>query len=70
MTEPQRELDDPKQTAAPRHRPTSIIIIHTKPVGDDVLGVPKNKGISLFHGGEKAKNDCWRVVEDVDPYSV
>jgi len=45
-----------------------MIVTHSKPVGVDVLDDPKNKGISLFHGGEKAKNDCWRVVEDVDPY--
>jgi len=37
-------------------------------VGGDVLDAPKNKRLMLLYGGEKAKNDYWRGVEDVAPY--
>ena len=48
--------------------PTALRWIAIILVGTGVLDGPRNKGILLFHGGEKAKNDSFRTVGDAGPY--
>jgi len=49
-------------------RPYGLMWVTIMLVGGDVLDAPKNKRLMLLYGGEKAKNDHWRGVEDVAPY--
>ena len=50
--------------------PTALRWIAIILVGTGVLDGPRNKGILLFHGGEKAKNDSFRTVGDAGPYRL
>ena len=57
-----------KSTGEASRSLTGMIVTHTKPVGVDVLGDPRNKQILLSYGGERVKPDRLRDAKDVVPY--